>query len=68
MPPIVIQLIAAVVGELFRQILLNLPALEAGIRQVETPTATDAPAIPMLSRDLDGELQAFIQTGEAPAP
>jgi hypothetical protein len=68
LPPIVVQLIAAIVGEIFRQVLTNLPALEAGLREIHTGTAEEAKADPALSEALAGELSEAIGAGEVPAP
>ncbi len=68
MPPILVQLIAAVVGEVFRQLLLNLPALEAGLRQIGTLTATEAHSDPALADALQLELAGAIDAGKVEAP
>lgn len=68
MPPIIVQLIAAVVGEIFRQLLLNLPALESGLRQINTSTAADATSDPAMTAAVQDELTGAIDSGEVEAP
>jgi hypothetical protein len=58
----------ALLGELFKQLIDDLPSLIAGLRQAETNTMTDAAPDPALQSELTHALDQAIADGTVPPP
>jgi hypothetical protein len=62
------QFLVVLLGELFKQLLDNLPALIVGLQQIDTATLADSPADPVLQSELTHALDQSIAAGTAPPP
>ena len=58
----------ALLGELFKQLIDNLPSLIAGLRQADSGTIADAATDPALQSELTHALDQAIATGTVPPP
>jgi hypothetical protein len=58
----------SLLGELFRQIINNLPTIITGLQQIETGTIIDASAEPAVQTELTNALTQAIANGTVPPP
>jgi hypothetical protein len=58
----------ALLGELFKQLIDNLPSLIAGLRQADSSTIADAATDPALQSELTHALDQAIANGTVPPP
>lgn len=61
-------LLVAILGELFRQLLQNLPALIGAVKAASVATLEDAAPAPEIEHELEQTLRAAIEAGDVPAP
>jgi hypothetical protein len=62
------SLLIALLGELLKQLIDNLPALISGLQQISTTTMTDASTDPALQTELTHALDQAIADGAVPPP
>ncbi|HEX4124710.1 MAG TPA: hypothetical protein VHY37_08290 [Tepidisphaeraceae bacterium] len=62
------SILIALLGELFKQLLDNLPAVIAGLQQIDTATMTDAAPDSALQSELTHALDQAITAGTVPPP
>ncbi len=71
MPPALLIIVAAltkaIAAAFFETLLLYLPRIKAGITAITTPTATEAQADPLVTAELNSELQHAISDGSVPS-